>query len=94
MSGATITFAVGEQGHTAVATNTNLDGTPATDAVASFSSDNPSVCTVDASSGALEGLTAGTANITETSVRGAFTHTDSGVAAITGGDFNTALTFT
>lgn len=95
MSGATLNLTVGETGHKVVVTNLNLDGSTAVGVSVSYSSDNPSACDV-AGDGTLVANGAGVANITETSTRGAFTHSDVGVVTVTdenAGDFTTALTF-
>ena len=96
MIGATLTVAVGDNTHFAVTTNLNLDSSVATGVSVSYASDNTAVVTVDASTGQIGPVAAGTANVTETSVRGAFTHTDSGAVTVTdpnAGDFTSALTF-
>jgi hypothetical protein len=83
-------------GHVASLVALNLDGSPATGVTVSFSSDNPSVCDVDATSGALTvGTTIGTANISGTGTRSRFVHSDSGAVTVTQdaqtGDFGVSL---
>lgn len=95
MSGATITLVIGDTSHFAVATNLNLDGSTAKISSV-FSSDTPSVCEVDPATGALNPVAVGTAIITETATRGAFTHSDNGVVTVVAppsDDFTTTLTF-
>jgi hypothetical protein len=83
-------------GHVASLVALNLDGSPATGVTVSFSSDNPSVCDVNATSGALTvGTTIGTANISGTGTRSKFVHSDSGAVTVTQdaqtGDFGVSL---
>jgi len=81
--------------HTAVLSCTNLDGTPATGVSISYSSDNPAVATIDASSGVLTLVGVGTANVSGTGVRNAFTHADTGLLTVVSdantGDFTATL---
>ncbi len=81
--------------HTAVLTVTNLDNTPATGVSIKYSGDNDAVATVDPASGVLTLVAVGTANISGTGVRGAFTHSDTGlltvVADVNTGDFTATL---
>jgi uncharacterized protein YjdB len=93
---ATLDVKLGDTGtHTAVYAVTNLDGTPAEGVTIGYASDNPTVCAVDPTSGALTLVAVGTANITGTGTRGAFTHSDSGTVTIAqSDDFTGVLTLT
>jgi hypothetical protein len=94
MSGATLSIAVGDNTHSAVLTTANSDGSPASGITIGYTSDTPAVCAVDATSGALTPVAAGTATITGTGTRGAFTHSDTGVVTVTDvndGDFAVSL---
>jgi hypothetical protein len=93
---ASLTVLVDDTGtHAAVLTVTNLDNTPATGVSIKYSGDNDAVATVDPSSGVLTLVAVGTANISGTGVRGAFTHSDTGlltvVADVNTGDFTATL---
>lgn len=81
--------------HKAVLTCLNLDGSAAQNVAITYSSDNPSTCTVDAASGNLTLVGAGNANITGTGVRGTFSHSDSVSVTVTvdvnTGDFTVSL---
>ena len=82
--------------HTALLAVSNLDNTPASGVSITYSSDNPAVATVDPSTGALTLVAVGTANISGTGTRGAFTHSDTGLLTVVAdantGDFTATLT--
>ena len=81
--------------HLAVLNVSNLDGTPAAGVAVSYASDNPSVCAVDSSTGALTLVAVGVANITGSGTRGAFSHSDTGTVTIAqSDDFTGVLTLT
>jgi hypothetical protein len=79
--------------HKAVYAVSNLDGTPAEGVTIGYASDNPTVCAVDPTSGALTLVAVGSCTITGTGTRGAFTHSDSGTVTIAqSDDFTGVLT--
>lgn len=69
---------VGNDGksHSAVLTCLNSDGSPAQNVTITYSSDTPTVLVIDASSGALTGITDGNATLTGMGTRGSFSHSD------------------
>lgn len=87
---------IGDTGqHQAVYAVQNLDGTPAAGVAISYASDNPSVCAVDSSTGALTLVAVGSCTITGQGTRGAFTHSDTGTVTIAqSDDFTGTLTLT
>ena len=93
----TLTITIGDTtSHSAVLAVTNLDGSPATGATIVYSSDNPTIISVDPNTGLLGSpASAGVANITGTATRGAFAHSDTGAVTVTAnantGDFTVAL---
>jgi hypothetical protein len=87
---ASLTLSLDDTGaHSAVLTCTNTqDGSPAQNVTISYAGDNDAVATVAPDTGALRLVSVGTCNITGTGVRGAFTHSDTGVLTVTPGDPN------
>ena len=95
MSGS-ITLTIGDTNtHTATLTCVNLDGTPATNVAITYASDTPTVCDIDASTGVLTLVSLGTATLSGTGVRGAFTHSYSVTVTVAAddvtGDFTASL---
>ena len=87
---ASLTLSLDDTGtHSAVLTCTNVqDGSIATGVAITYAGDNDAVATVAPDTGALRLVSAGVCNITGTGVRGAFTHSDTGVLTVTPGDPN------
>lgn len=92
--GTTLTAAVGSTGHTATVTATNLDGSPATNVSVSFVSTEPTVCSVDGTTGVLTMASAGTATVRGIAQRDGFQHVQEGIVTVTDpntGDFTATL---
>jgi hypothetical protein len=87
---ASLTLSLDDTGtHSAVLTCVNTqDGSPATGVTITYAGDNDAVATIAPDSGALRLVGVGTVNLTGSGVRGAFSHSDTGVLTVTAGDPN------
>jgi len=87
---ASLTLSLDDTGaHSAVLTCVNTqDESPAQNVTITYAGDNDAVATVAPDTGLLRLVAVGTCNITGTGVRGAFTHSDTGVLTVTPGDPN------
>ena len=87
---ASLTLSLDDTGaHSAVLTCVNTqDGSTATGVTITYAGDNDAVATIAPDSGALRLVGVGTVNLTGSGVRGAFSHSDTGVLTVTAGDPN------